>query len=320
MIRVIVIGARCVRQGIGEFTARWLAEAGASVVGVVGTRTDTAEEARAHLLERYQIHCRAYASVQDALQRERPDAVAIASPHGVHAEQLRQVAAAGAHCLCDKPLWWDTDLFVGHPGRVLEQTEELVSAFVDRGLRLELVTQWPCTLGAYAQLFPGSTDRVERFDMRMSPITTGLAMVPDAAPHPLSMLSRLHGPGDVSHVVVAAEPGAAGALRLEFRYRHAAGSTAVGCRFVPSDRRPRIAGYAINGEWAERRVCLEDYSMSLVAGGREVPLEDPLRQLVAGFVARVEAGAVTEGGSLVAQVRALQHLAQGVQEQRGIKE
>ena len=45
MQRVVVIGARRRRQGIGEFVAQYFAECGAEICGLVGTSPETVEQA-----------------------------------------------------------------------------------------------------------------------------------------------------------------------------------------------------------------------------------------------------------------------------------
>ncbi len=128
MSRVLVIGARRRRQGIGEFVARWFAARGAEICAVVGSRAESAEIARQKLASSYGIECRAYDAVETALKREEPDIVAICSPYVHHKDHLRAAAAAGAHCLCEKPLWWQKE--PSDPG---EETVRIVDAFLDRG-------------------------------------------------------------------------------------------------------------------------------------------------------------------------------------------
>ena len=80
MLKAVVIGARRARQGIGEFVAAALHREGVRVSGVVGTGNATANEAKKTLHEKYEMSCAGYASLSDALRREKPDLVAICSP------------------------------------------------------------------------------------------------------------------------------------------------------------------------------------------------------------------------------------------------
>ena len=45
-----------------------------------------------------------YRSLEDALAAEKPDAVAIATPHGMHADMAIRALKAGAHVFCEKPM------------------------------------------------------------------------------------------------------------------------------------------------------------------------------------------------------------------------
>src|SRR5688572_28407504 len=168
MATIAVIGARRRRQGLGGFIAQRFAEAGGDVCAVVGTRPETAEEARASLRERFSIDCRAYTRLEDALEKERPDIVAICSPYESHAGQLEEVARFGAHCLAEKPLVW------GPPGDLVPMAREIVESFVRRARHLAVVTQWPFTLEDFYRLHPAEGGRpVERFEMSLSPLAPG---------------------------------------------------------------------------------------------------------------------------------------------------
>lgn len=45
-----------------------------------------------------------YRTMEDALEKERPDAVVIATPHGMHAQMALQALRAGVHVFCEKPM------------------------------------------------------------------------------------------------------------------------------------------------------------------------------------------------------------------------
>ncbi len=314
VLRVIVVGARRARQGIGEFVARSLHIAGARVVGIVGTRTESVEQTRIDLRDRYGIDAIGYTRLDAAIDAERPDAVAICSPYEFHREQLDAVAGAGAHCLCEKPMWWPR---AGETLDVRAETERIVESFASRGTHLELITQWPCTLPYFYELFPAlHTVKPRRFDMRMGPISTRSGMVLDAAPHVLSMLQGLVGHGEV-HVPRAELLDADGTdLRLEFEYRHTADGDAadatqairVRCRFTHCAKPPRPASYAIDGCEAHRGIRLPEYTMYFEAGDCRVEYRDPLDLLVEGFLDRVEKDTPTDGRALVEGVAALETL------------
>jgi predicted dehydrogenase len=311
-MRIVVIGARRSRQGIGEFVARALHESGAEVCAVVGTREATAQAARAALRERHGIVCRAYANVTEALEAEQPQAVAVCSPIDHHREHLEAVAAAGAHCLCEKPLWWSPAAPAA--GRRAE-TERLVDLFASRGLHLALVTQWPFVLGTFYELFSELEGApVERFEMALGPVSSGPAMVLDAAPHPLSLLQRLVGYGDVRAADAKWSAADGSSLELEFDYEHARGCTRAKCTFTRCLEPPRPAAIAINGREARRRIALPEYGMFLRGGGREVPMPDPLPLLAKDFVERARKRSATDRRALVESVTGLERLVRASEE------
>jgi hypothetical protein len=314
--RVVIIGARCRQQGVGEYVARWFAHAGAAVCAVVGTTAPTVAEARQTLAARYGIDCSGYVSVADALRVERPDIVAICSPYRLHRAHLHAAAEAGAHCLCEKPLWWDENPRT--PESLERETARLVEAFAARGRYLATVTQWPLTLESFYMLYPELRHApLERFDMRLSPGSRGKDMVPDAAPHAISMLARLAGPGVVAAPAVEAVTPDASDLRLSFSYRPAkkgSPTAAVSLRLSTCERPPRPAGYSINGRQVDRRIDLEGYNLYFENAERGIPLEDPLKLLVADFLKQVEAGSPVDRPGLVGAVTALAVLVRAARE------
>lgn len=281
-----MIGARRKRQGLGEFLAKWFVRAGAGICAIVGTTPATVNGARRKLLECYGIDCRGYIDLGPALELERPDIVVIASPYAHHLEQLRAVAKAGAHCLCEKPLWW------GESRDRAAETEKVLADFAPSGYYLGTVTQWPHTLPYYYHLYPHLEGQaVEHFAMELSPITRGPDMVIDAAPHVLSMLFALLGEGRVCapHANFLAADGSE--LQLDFEFRHARGAVPVQCRFATVEKPPRPASYAINGHLAMRTISLPEYRMYFTGSDAAVEIEDPLELLVKTFLRQIVTGA-----------------------------
>jgi hypothetical protein len=216
--------------------------------------------------------------------------VAICTPYLLHRQQLAIVAEAGAHCLCEKPLCWG-------PGTdSARETAGLVDNFLEAGLLLDLLTQWPQTLGSYIELFPQTAvEPFERFEMRLSPISSGPEMVPDAMPHVLSMVwALMKESGEIASPKAAFGNGGR-ELTVDFDYRHRRGVTGVTARFVTCPEQPRPAWYGINGRVAERKLDMTGgYAMRLVdrhdEGGRGVALPDPLPMLVRQFVGELRDG------------------------------
>ena len=281
--RVIVIGARSARQGIGEFVAGWFASQGAEVTAIIGTTPETVALAQATLHERYAIDCRGYTDLDRALAEESAEIVAICSPHRLHAEQLLAVARAGRHCLCEKPLCWPTP--AGH---------DPIAEFIAAGRLLDVVTQWPCTQPTYFELHPDEVGAaVERFEMRLSPISAGLDMVPDAVPHFVSMLRSLIGPADPKIRTARFVDGDQRRLEIACELGHARGRTRATLHLETCPDRPRPAWYAINGARVDREIELGSYQQYFRAGARRIPLPDPLGQLVQRFLADVAANRPT---------------------------
>ncbi len=295
---IVLVGARSHRQGTGPFIAAGLQAAGACIQGIVGTSNDTVQQALAGLQADWGIATLGYTDLQAAMEREQPLAVAICSPWRFHAGQLRQVAAAGCHCLVEKPLAWPA---------TEDEAADLIADFSSRGLLLQMVSQWPTTLGAFSDLHGALPAQIERFRMRLSPISIGPDMITDSAPHFISMLQALLGPGNCENVAIEAR--GEGALDLRCDYRHAAGSCRAELLLQTCEQRPRPAWYAINELRADRAVELPQYQQYLVDGERRVALEDPIQRVAAEFVKALAAGETTDVGRLTRAHRNLLQLA-----------
>ncbi|WP_162845972.1 Gfo/Idh/MocA family protein [Seongchinamella sediminis] len=297
--RVLVVGARSVRQGTGPFIAAGLAAAGADICGIVGTSEASVSDALAGLADNWQISTRGFTDLGQALEQLKPDAVALCSPWRCHADQLAQVAAAGCHCLVEKPMVWPA---------TREQADALVAAYENQGLLLQMVGQWPATLAAFAKLHGGLPGDIERFAMRLSPISIGRDMVTDSAPHFISMLQALAGPGDCERCALTVAPGGQ-QLELDCQYRHGRGSISARLLLETCEQRPRPAWYAINGARADREVTLPEYRQSLAGAGSRVAFADPMHQVTADFLAGLARGRTTDGVSLRSAHRNLLQLA-----------
>lgn len=303
MLSAVIIGARRVRQGLGPFIAAALHAEGVCIAGVVGTRPESVAAACTALREQHGIDPRAYTSVERALAAERPDLVAICSPIESHRDHLEVVAAAGAHCLAEKPLCWQDGI------DLQAVTAGIADGFRRQGRLLDLVTQWPMTLPAYDRLHPGRESApIERFEMWLSPIVKGPRMVLDSASHILSLLEALAGPGEVEDARAVFEAVDRSRVRLTFGFAHAGGTVAASLRLAEHAEAPRPAGYAVNGRPAERRIDLPAYRIYFEAEGRRAEVEDPVALLVRDFVSRVRAGAATDRDGLVRGIRGLARL------------
>ena len=287
MANIVLVGARTARQGTGPFLANGLVAAGARIGGIVGTRQDTVAQALASLHEQSNIACAGYTDLAQALAAERPDAVVLCSPWQFHASQLALVADAGCHCLVEKPLAWPA---------TTGEVDDLVATFERRGLLLQMVAQWPCSLPCFAELHGALPDPVATFSMRLSPISVGPDMITDAAPHFIAMLQALVGQGDFEDITVSRS--GEEQLELQGHYRHVSGATAARLQLATSPERPRPAWYEINGLRAAREVELPAYRQYLCAGGDRVFLPDPMHTVASEFMQNLRMGRPTDGDLL----------------------
>lgn len=285
--RVGVVGARRARQGTGPFLASFLAAAGARVVAVCGTSEATAAEAAKGLAERFGIAATPYADPDAMIARDRLDALVIASPAETHLGWLERALAARLHVLCEKPFVFGDGDFAGDAAR-------LVPAFSTAGLCLHVAAQWRFALAAYMQLFPDVNPRAARgFTMGLSPTTEGASVLPDAMPHPLSLLDHLYPAPDEDLRDVTFDVRSPGDMTVRFIHP-GRGGVACDVRLVTSRTQPRPLSFGFDGQVAHREVREPGYRFFLKAGvapaSREVPLPDPLEALAKHFVATVRKG------------------------------
>jgi hypothetical protein len=267
-------------------------------LAVAGSRRQSAEQAARGLADKHNLQLRAYGSLAEMLASEPLDAVAICSPQEFHRQHLIAALNAGVHVLCEKPL-------VFEPTRdVLADAEALIEGFAAAGKVLMVNEQWPYTLAGFERLYPDLGWRQSpprAFSMLLSPDATGPEMVPNALPHALSLLFTLAPTdGQASDIQVAFSENPAEAsseMAVAFRYRHRRGVTNVHVAMRRVPQPPRPAGYQIDGRWAFRRLEMPGYQMFLQSeppceggapggGVRCVPLDDPLRRLLADFLNR----------------------------------
>lgn len=116
-IRVAVIGCGAIaqRRHIPEYAGNPNVE----LIAFVDPKLDRAQEVAA------QYGANAYASYEDMLKEEKPDAVSVCTPNGLHAEHSIAAAKAGAHVLVEKPMAV-TD----------EEAEQMIAAAKEAGVYL----------------------------------------------------------------------------------------------------------------------------------------------------------------------------------------
>lgn len=325
-MRFGIIGARRNLQGIGEYVARDLAAAGAEVVGVVGTRTATIEQAVENLRERFGLEVRGYQELGEMILAQRLDGVAICSPHQFHLDHLETALAHDQHVLCEKPLVFDPRQADAADAR------RIVEGFAAAGRVLMVNQQWPYTLPAFDQLYPDARkcEALGRLEVLLAPAELGMGMIPNAMPHVFSLLLSCAPAGGELREPQFNQPHSE-ELRITFAYAHPDGPTDVVVRLLRAAAQPRPAAFAINGCTVQRVIELPAYNMFFEKtdaglfdagapappaqpqpGAERVALEDPLRLLVTEFIRRVEftASPPPLGPILIDNVRLVQQIYQ----------
>ena len=306
--RVLILGARRRKQGLGEFIAQYFHEQGAEICGIVGTSSNSVEDTARHLQQQYGISTQGYTDLKSALEQAHPTVVVIASPTRVHRQHLEAVAAFGISCLCEKPLFWE-DGKTCEP----EEVERLVERFCGEGQLLQLVTQWPETLDEYFSLYPEVKDQpVERYQMLLGPASSGVNMVIDSLPHVLSMVHCLMGIGEVQNPRAAYKNPEH--LTVSFDYRHATGCLEVVVDLIQTPESPRPAGYAINGHAVRRSIQLPEYQMMFTGESqKQVAVADPLKKRVRRYLADLESGQSTDKKQMIASMIDLKNIVENLQ-------
>lgn len=307
-LRLVLVGARRTRNGVGPWLARHLAAAGADITAVVGSRLATAMLA-ADDLARVLPHRPVPLAHSDDVERlPGLDGLVVAAPHEVHLPWLAWAARRGLHVLCEKPLVW------GAEGHAVEAAA-LARRLEQRGRVLRVNAQWPFALPAFERLHPGlDLARVRTLALDMAPPSRGEAMLPDAVPHLLSLLYALapHPRPRVLDVVGRWSDHEGTGFELSLRYAAGEREIAATLRLQEGGAPPRPFALALDGRTARREVDPATYAMHLVDGARRVDLPDPMAALCADFVARVRRGDATPDPSATAGVRHLAEIAAAV--------
>ncbi|MCK9263869.1 MAG: Gfo/Idh/MocA family oxidoreductase [Desulfomonilia bacterium] len=280
-MNVAIIGARRAKNGIGEYIANYFQKNGAPVVCVLGTTEETSLKA-SRFLGKYGITARPYHDFTEMVSREDIQAVAIASPPESHLGFLKASLARGLSVFCEKPFL--------DPSRA-DLSDELDNVFGQAGVEgktIAMNSQWPFCLGAYEELcgllVPAE---VRRFSIRLSPICSGLAMIPDSVPHALSILHTALGPGALSRPSFS---GTDTDMTIEFTYTAAHGSCAVTIALIQESEQPRPFWFGFDDRIAQRSIETARYEISFHSAGRRLPVADPLELCVRDFIEACSAG------------------------------
>lgn len=281
-LRVGILGARRVRQGLGPFIARDFVAAGARIVAVAGTTQTTADQAAAEV-ERVAGAAPKAVVGMDALLAESLDVACILSPAGTHGDHVEAALAAGCHVLAEKPFLWEPETEWETRARDLEDR------FAAAGRILGVNAQWPWVLPAFRELTGKDPLGARSLEMGMSPASEGLRMVGDALPHPLSLAQAMR-PDLVRIEDVAFDHPSPAELHLRATCHGEGDPMALEVHFGGHiTETPRPAWFAIDGQRADRCVRTRDYSMFLRSGARLVDMPDPMGLRIHAFVEQVKA-------------------------------
>ncbi len=311
--KIAVVGPARSRQGTGPYVARAFHQLGCDIRAVISSSLSSATRAATHLEKGYDISCRAFAGMEEALKAVPIDIVAICSPPSTHYRYLEAATNAGCHVFCEKPLWWpDEEMQTARCAQRLgNDTLHLVKRARKNNLTLQLNTQWVFTLPGFYALHPQPNpgpQTIETFSMWLSPQSTGKDMIIDAVPHALSMLYALFGAGRIQDVRCDSPSNDPDRdLQIVFDYLHATGDCTVSLGLNSTDAQPKPAAYAINQQRVDRHVELPDYLISLRSSDKQVPIVDPLMCSVKNFLGSIYSGC---GVDETALIDGMEHLVQ----------
>ncbi len=283
-LRVVVIGARRVRQGTGPFLALQTAEWGANLVGVFGTRPVTAHHAAAWLAARG-VTVEEYSDWDTMMTHAHPHAVVIASPLGTHRPWLELAVSHEVHVLCEKPLLRGS----------AADAQVIAQRFAAAGLVLAENCQWPQTLEAFHALHPeADLSSVSRFRMLLCPGGRGLVRLLEVLSHPLSLLQAvLPGPAELTDIRYLETGIDASDIRLNFGYR--VFNREIECEVVLEDTGtyPRPAEFAFDDFVCRRRVIEPGYRIGFATSCEEdskvyFPEIDPMKARLGDFLKQVQ--------------------------------
>ena len=287
-LKVGMIGARRIRQGLGPYIARDLHAHGAEVSLVLGRTQKSAEDAAQEIGETAGGRPRATSDRASFFAADL-DVICVLTPKGTHGPFVEASLNAGRHVLCEKPLFW-------HPetGDWAAAARDLEDRFAAKGLVFGINAQWPWTVPAFEELHGPLQDLPRTLSMGLTPASNGREMIGDAAPHPLSLAQALRpdlerlvsvafegrGPSDIDFTAVL--EGEHGPFEIHAELR--------GSGAPP----PREAWFAIDGKRVDRCIRTSDYALFLRDGARVVDLPDPLGLRIAAFLG--DARAAEEAG------------------------
>ena len=211
-LKIVIAGA----SGIGKHHAKWHHEIGNNVVGFLGRDDKRCKATLAGLKEIFDFSGHGYWDFECLLDEVQPDIVDICTPHELHYDLTIKALTAGAHVLCEKPLFWSKDLA---PAAILAQAWKMVDLAQQQQRILGVCTQYAASLPHYFDLYEkerGTFDHPVCFYAEMETLARGQSrdvheLWIDMGSHPLSLLLSFMPEGTI-------DPDS---LRVEFRNHQA---------------------------------------------------------------------------------------------------
>ena len=311
-LSVAIVGPGRSKQGTGPFIARAFKQLGCDIKAIVSSSLKSAQFASENLANEYSIECKAYAALDELLDKHSIDIVVISCPADSHFDYLHTALTKSCHVFCEKPLWWSNEPLksLNDVDRITSEAINLVNICNANQLVLQLNTQWPYTLPTYYELYPQLKEqsKVETFSMWLAPQSRDDKMIVDSVSHILSMLYTLVGAGKINNIESNfAQLTSDNDLLIEFDYLHAIGDTRVSISLVTSEAFPKPAAYAVNGLRVDRHVELPDYLISLRTTDNQLSVIDPLECSIKNFISTIHSKASSDE---VALIDGMTHLAQ----------
>ena len=279
-MKTAIVGASRNRNGIGQYIGRYFQKSGAQVVSALGTTEKTVRKASFNLSQ-YGIRATGYTNFYRMMQKERPDAVVIASPLLTHYEYLMKCIEEGVHIFCEKPFVWQEINNVD----INPLLENIFEKAENKNLIIAMNSQWPFSLPYYETLC-GSirSQSVDTFFVRLSPIVYGKEMILESVPHALSLLYSVFSDGQIDNLSFEAHKEK---IITTFYYMASGNYCQVIIELVREIDQPRSFSYGFNNKIVHRVLDMENYDISFRCSNKTLRIIDPLELSVQDFISAV---------------------------------
>jgi len=279
-LNVSIIGAGRTRNGIGEYIGKYFHQHGAVVTSVLGTSEKTSLQA-SQSLRKYGVEAHPYTDFDHMVEREKSDAVVIASPSSTHYEYLIKCLGSGLDIFCEKPFIWDGQR------NVRERIEDIFEKAWQKKLTIAMNSQWPFSIDAY-EAISGKViiQNSNTFIMAMSPPFPGREMISESVPHALSLLYCLLGVGEIEDLRFESD-GERG-MDIKFSYLFDTRSCEVFIRLAYQKTPPRHFSFGLNDKIVSRSLGVENYEIYFHHEEKKMKIVDPLELSVKNFLGAME--------------------------------